>query len=403
MENLSIAIMIFTALVASFLIWYSRQRYQWFRTVMNKNPLFATLRPIIAATPRSDGRESYGTIEAPLHLIAPKADFRQYLKYLYLACLPYIWSTPIKVTQEYWSRLFKCKLSMEDKRRRLAKMVLETSLVLLFEEKTEDGRFRFGCQNCLLPSKEGDSYHVKVCEFYIGLDEEERPMVLELSVNGDPIESIDSMFAFLNTLWCVYTHTLTHIEAGNIAELNIKDVKDNESLTLEFKSSIDDMHSAVTGMNESANHYPADIWGISRKNLQIVLGYNSHRQIHNHRNIVQCIKISDFVAFSMKARRVFQKHLSHTGVSISTLSANTLFHSIDHYNIGKYMIHEQKRKTFLGIDARMITTLLGRLNYDFGRWQGMQYTKYATWRAVYLDLHEIDPYLADKVHMFVSV
>ena len=179
MESQSIIIIVFTTLFASFLIWFSRQRYQWFRTVMNKNPLFATLRPIIAASQTSDDGETYGTNEAPLHLIAPKADFRQYLKYLYLACLPYIWSTPIKVAQEYWSRLFECKLSMDDKRRRLAKMVLETSLVLLFEEKTEDGRFRFGCQNCLLPSKEGDSYHVKRCEFYIGLDEEERPMVQE--------------------------------------------------------------------------------------------------------------------------------------------------------------------------------------------------------------------------------
>jgi len=115
------------------------------------------------------------------------------------------------------------------------------------------------------------------------------------------------------------------------------------------------------------------------------------------------MKISNFVSFTMQARKVFAKHLSHTGLCISTLSANTIFHSIDHYNLDKYMVNERKEKSYLGIDSRLITTLLGKLNYDFGRWQGMRYTKYATWRAIYLELKEIDSYLADKVHMFVSV
>jgi len=400
MDNQSIAAIVMTSSIGLFIIWFIHQRYNWFKTIINRNPIYATLRPVI--TKATEDAE-YEKMQIPRQMAAPQANFRQYLKYLYLACLPYFWSTPIKIAQEYWSRLFESKLTMAQRRQRLAKMILETSLILLFERKLEDNVWRFAVQNFLLPAENEEARKIEECTFDIGLGESGEPSFLELHVEGKQIEDMDTCFGFLNTLWCVYTHSMTHIEAGNIAELNLTKIKDNEDLSDDFKSSIDDMHSAVSGMNESANHYPADIWGIPRQNLQIVLGYNSHRQIKNHQNIIHCMGISKFVQFTMKARRVFQKHLAHTGISISTLSANTIFHSLDHYNLGKYMIHEKKQKSFLGIDSRMITSLLGRLNYDFGRFQGMQYTKYQTWRAIYLELYEIDAYLADKVHMFVSV
>ena len=61
---------------------------------------------------------------------------------------------------------------------------------------------------------------------------------------------------------------MTHIEAGNIAEINVNQIQDDGDLSVDFKRTIDDMHAAVSGMNESANHYAPDIWGMSRKNLQ---------------------------------------------------------------------------------------------------------------------------------------
>jgi len=390
------------ALATCWIVWFAKQRYQWFRSVINKNPIFATLQPVIAKS--SQQKDLYEEGE-PARLVAAKANFRQYIKYLILACLPYFWSTPIKLIQEFWTRQFDSKLTVNEKLQRMAKMILETSLILLFTEKLENGRYLFSCKNIRIPSKEHKEYHhINKVNIEIDLDESNELIVVSVCIDGEElINDIDASFAFLNTLWCVYTHTLTHIQAGNIAEINITNVKDRTDLPEEFKTSIDDMHSAVSGMNESANHYPADIWGIPRRNLQLVLGYNSYQQIHNHHTIVQCMKISNFVSFTMKARKVFAKHLSHTGLCISTLSANTIFHSIDHYNLDKYMVNERKEKSYLGIDSRLITTLLGKLNYDFGRWQGMRYTKYATWRAIYLELKEIDSYLADKVHMFVSV
>ena len=156
-------------------------------------------------------------------------------------------------------------------------------------------------------------------------------------------------------------------------------------------------------MNESANHYPADIWGITRLNLQTILGYNSVRSMGCHQKILLCAGVSKFVSFTMKARGVYQKHLNKYGVNISTLSANTIFHSLDHYNMGKYYFHDNERKQFLGIDSGIITSILGDLNYDFGRWQGMKYTKYKVWREIYAELKNIDEDLADKTHMFISV
>lgn len=46
------------------------------------------------------------------------------------------------------------------------------------------------------------------------------------------------------------------------------------------------MRAAMTGMNDSANHYPFGIWGKSRKNLQIILGFNSSQKVRNHENII---------------------------------------------------------------------------------------------------------------------
>ena len=46
------------------------------------------------------------------------------------------------------------------------------------------------------------------------------------------------------------------------------------------------MRAAMTGMNDSATHYPFGIWGKSRKNLQIILGFNSSQKVRNHENII---------------------------------------------------------------------------------------------------------------------
>ena len=105
----------------------------------------------------------------------------------------------------------------------------------------------------------------------------------------------------------------------------------------------------------------------------------------------------------MKARTIFRKHLKFSNAVVSALTANTIFHSIDHYNMGKYFLHESKEKKFKGIDARMITSILGDLNYDIGCWQGMKYSKCQTWRSIYQELRDIDKELADRSHMFVSV
>lgn len=407
MEN---NVAIYTAVTALFifllwLAWYLRDRYKWYKTVISQNPEIATLNPVLTKKTLANDPTLTDQTETG-RVVAPRANFQQYLRYLQLACIPYLWSVPIKLTKEMFSRIFYSKLTDLQKRQRLAKMIVETSLILLFEKKPAENVYLFKCSNFRIPSREsgdGDYRFVHECVMTIVANDHEEPALTELSVNGEILTDVNAMFSFLNTLWCVYTHTLTHVQAGNVAEMNIKDVKHRHDISEDLKQSIEDMHSAVSGMNESANHYPADIWGIPRKHLQIILGYNGVQQITNHQNIVQCMKISRFVSFTMKARKVYSKHLSKTGLSISTLSSNTIFHSIDHYNMGKYMLHERQEKSFLGIDARMITTLLGELNYDFGRWQGMKYTKYATWRAIYLELREIDEYLADKVHMFVSV
>ena len=396
--------MLFIILFLICLIWYLRRRCLWYQNVISRNPKKVTLHPVL--TKSMEMSDEFTELKYPSpKVIAPYCTFKQYIRYLYLSCIPYGWSVPIKFSLEMISRLSSSKLNETQKRERLAKMVLETSLVLGFVDAQVIGVYIFQYENFRLPAKVKDGndyYHVDRCTVEIA--KHKGATILEkLIINKETVTSLDEMFAILNTIWCVYTHTMTHIQAGNIAEINLSEIQNHGYINAEFKKTVDDMHAAVAGMNESANHYPADIWGISRKNLQIILGFNSTQKIRNHQNIIKCYEISNFIRFSMKARTIFRKHLKFSNAVVSALTANTIFHSIDHYNMGKYFLHESKEKKFKGIDARMITSILGDLNYDIGCWQGMKYSKCQTWRSIYQELRDIDKELADRSHMFVSV
>ena len=386
------------------LIWYLRRRYLWYQNVISRNPKRATLYPVLTKSMVMSDEFTQSKYPSP-KVIAPYCTFKQYIRYLYLSCIPYGWSVPIKFLVEMISRISSSKLSEIQKRERLAKMVLETSLVLGFVNARGINVYIFQYENFRLPAKVKDGsdyYHVDRCTIEI-VNHKGTTILRKLIINKEKVTSLDEMFAILNTIWCVYTHTMTHIQAGNIAEINLSQIQNDKDISTDFKSTIDDMHAAVAGMNESANHYPADIWGITRKNLQIILGFNSTQKIRNHQNIIKCYELSNFIRFSLKARAIFRKHLKFSNAVISALTANTIFHSIDHYNMGKYFLHESQEKKFKGIDARMITSILGDLNYDIGCWQGMKYSKCRKWRAIYNELRDIDKELADRSHMFVSV
>lgn len=394
---------VFGIAFASWLSWYLLDRYRWYNRVIKNNPRTASL---ITVKIKNSSSETEEKKISNTKVLAPRCSLRQYIRYLYLACVPYAWSVPIKYLKQIFLRQFKNKLTEYEKRQRLAKMVLETSLVLGFHSRDDSEQYFFQYKNFKMPSTKRNKteyYYVNQCEVLIKRDKLKNLVLEKVNVNNKNLDQMNEMFSFLNTLWCVYTHTLTHVTAGNVAEMNIDQVQSNKSLPEEFKRSIDDMHSVVSGMNESANHYPADIWGISRQNLQLILGYNSVQQIEHHQSIIRCCSVSKFVDFTMKAKKVFTKYLGDTGLSITTLSANTIFHSIDHYNMGKYFLHDSENKSFHGIDSRMITSLLGDLNYDIGKWQAMKYSKCETWRNIYQELALIDKELAEKTHMFVSV
>ena len=52
----------------------------------------------------------------------------------------------------------------------------------------------------------------------------------------------------------------------------------------------------------------------------------------------------------MKQELLFRKHLTFSNAVTSALTANTTFHSIDHYNMGKYFLNESKEKRFKAND-----------------------------------------------------
>ena len=144
-----------------------------------------------------------------------------------LVFLPYVWSTPIKLIQEFGSRMFKSKLTLVEKRHRLAKMVLETSLVLLYDRKSSDGILFFIARNVILPSKSDSLKHIKKCTFSVRATSGNTkiPIFDDLVVNGEEITDINECFAFLNLLCSLYTHTLIHCEAANIADVNLTKIK----------------------------------------------------------------------------------------------------------------------------------------------------------------------------------
>ena len=83
------------------------------------------------------------------------------------------------------------------------------------------------------------------CDVVIKVDEDNVPHLRDIILDGNCMVELGEMCAFLNTLWCVYTHTLTHIQAGNICDINNAGVVDGDGGGL--KESMDDMHAAASG------------------------------------------------------------------------------------------------------------------------------------------------------------
>ena len=383
-------------------VWFIYEKYKFYTTVIQKNQNSVILTPVLTQTTSQKDKKCSAGLEK---LVAPYCNFRQYLKYIRLVYLPYIWSLPIKTAKEIYYRQLRSKLSLYEKRQRLAKIVLETSIVLGFHKK-EDQNYAFKFRSFLMPCRDSSAmecYFVNECLINIAVNDDDVPVLTDIVVNGKHLQSINEMFSFLFLLMSLYTHTLTHVQDGNIAEINTNIIQHRSDLSDGFKQSIDDMHATVSGINEAANHYPADLFGISRKHFGSIIGYNGVKQIDGHHNIVQCSKISEYVHFTIKARRVFSKYLGDSGISISTLAANTIFHSIDHYNIEKYFLHDSEEKVYKGIPTSMFVSIFGPLNYDIGRWQSMKYNQSTEWKNIYNELKLINPELADNVHMFVSV
>ena len=68
---------------------FVRNRYLWYRDVIQMNPETLTMRPVVTEKMLQEGRGD------PLHpgevfakAVAVRCSFQQYLKYLRLACLP---------------------------------------------------------------------------------------------------------------------------------------------------------------------------------------------------------------------------------------------------------------------------------------------------------------------------
>ena len=381
-------------------IWFIYENIKYYFTIIKRNPRSVMYTPVLTQTTSQKDKKRRARLEK---LVAPYCSFRQYLRHLRLVFLPFMWSAPIKIAKEIYSRQFLSKLSEYEKRQRLAKIVLETSIVLGFDKK-EDQNYVFKFRSLLMPCRDisaMDCYFVNECLINIAVNDDKVPVLIDIVVNGTHLQSINEMFSFLGLL-LMYTHTLTHVQCANIAEANTNIIQHRADLSEGFKKSIDYMHAAISGLNEGAIHYPAYVLGISSKHLGNILGYNCVQQIDGHRNIVQCSKISEFVNFTMKARMVFAKYLGDTGISISTLAANTIFHSIDHYNMGKYFLHDSEEKVSHGISTSMTFSIFGGLNYDIGRWQRMKYNRSTEWKNIYSELKLINAELADNVDMFAS-
>ena len=205
-------------------------------------------------------------------------------------------------------------------------MVLKISLVLSFSKVQDISVYIFQYKNFRIPGKvkNGNDYcHVDCCTIKI-VKHEGTTILKRLIINKEKVTSLDEMFAILHLIFCVYLHTITHIAAGNIAEINVNQIQNGGDLSADFKKTIDDMHAAVSGMNESANHYAADIQGMTRKNLQKILGFNIPQKIRNHQNIIKFSEISNFIQFTMKARAVFRKHMKFSNAATSPLTVNRI-------------------------------------------------------------------------------
>ena len=118
-------------------------------TIIKRNPRSVMYTPVLTQTTSQKDKKRRARLEK---LVAPYCSFRQYLRYLQLVFLPFMWSAPIKIAKEIYSRQFLSKLSEYEKRQRLAKIVLETSIVLGFDKK-EDENYVFKFRSLLMPSR----------------------------------------------------------------------------------------------------------------------------------------------------------------------------------------------------------------------------------------------------------
>lgn len=333
----------------------------------------------------------------------PGCNYKQYLKYLRLVYLPYLWSVPFKILKEMYERKFESKLSDYDKRVRLATMVLETSLVMAFDKVENGNSYVFRYKNIKLPASDWTLQNQMEYIITVLASERSLPVLEKISINGTYVEDYNEMFALLCALCSTYTHVLTHVQASMIADNNNNSLQNNTDLSESFKESVDNMHAAVAGINEAVNYYPADVLGQPQTSFQQAAADNSTQSLQNHQNIVHCAKISNFVRFALKAREIYAKHFRHTGISTSVLLANTVFHSLDHYNLGKYFPRDSEEKMHNGIDYRLFTSLFVDLNFDLGHWQKIKHSKCKIWQSVFQELRLVDEELADHVHLFLSV
>lgn len=227
---------VFITLFLTWLIWYLRERYLWYQNVISQNPKRASLNPVQTNSMEMNDKLAEPKYSSP-KCLAPYCTFKQI------------------------SRLSSSKLNEMQKRKRFANMVLEISLVLSFSEVQDIGVYIFQYKNFRIPGKvkNGNDYcHVDCCTIKI-VKHEGTTILKRLIINKEKVTSLDEMFAILHLIFCVHTHTITHIAAGNIAEINVNQIQNGGDLSEDFKKTIDDMHAAVSGMNESANHYAADI------------------------------------------------------------------------------------------------------------------------------------------------
>ena len=85
------------------------------------------------------------------------------------------------------------------------------------------------------------------------------------------------------------------------------------------------------------------------------------------------------------------------------LLANTVMHSLDHYNLSKYFLQDNEPKVYGGVDVRLFSSIFVDHNHDLGKWQYISHARDELWKSIYDDLKEIDEDLANYVHKYVCI